>query len=125
MGGVLSVSTEYHTIGETSIKSGVGSNGTCSLDSVYLITSQDIGKEYTVSFDAYCTNVCTVSLFYRVTSGSGSATLINTLSMPENISNHIVLTLNRISEGIYSIFFRVINTQKAPCYVTNVDMRIQ
>ena len=125
MGGVLSVSTEYHTIGKTSIKSEVGPNGTCSVDSVYLISAQDIGKEYTVSFDAYCTNVCTVILYYRVTNAGGSATITNTLSMPENISNHMVLTLNEIPEGVYSIAFRVTSNQKNPCYVTNVDMKIQ
>ena len=125
MGGILSVSTEYHTIGETSIKSEVGSNGTCSLDSVYLIASQDIGKEYTVSFDAYCTNDCTVILFYRVTNASGSATIIDTVSMAGNISNHMILTSNKIPEGIYSITFRVTSNQKNPFYVTNVDMRIQ
>lgn len=125
MGGILSVSTDYHTIGKTSIKAEEGPNGTCSMDSVYIISSEDIGKEYTVSFDGYCTNACTVILYYRITNADGSATITNTLTMPANISNHMVLTLNEIPSGTYSIAFRVNSNQKNPCYVTNIDMKIQ
>lgn len=125
MGGILSVSDEYHKIGKTSIKSIANPQNQCSVDAVYVISSQDIGKSFTTTFDAYSTNNCETILYYRITNEAGSATITNTITVPANNNTPITLTLSEIPSNVYSVCFRLTSVNAAPIYVDNIIMNVQ
>lgn len=124
MGGILSVSNEHSTIGETSIKSVKNAENKCSVDCVYLVKSSDIGKSISATFNNYCTSNCIIMFYYRKTNAGGSATILTEISYPANSTTPITLSLDEIVEGTYSVVFRVTSSSD-PIYIDNIQFQIQ
>lgn len=125
MGGILSVSNEYSTIGTTSIKASPDDSNRCSVDTVHVISASDIGKKIIFYFDLYSSDITTLTVYYRLNSSTGQGVLLSTISAPGNIVNHMILTLDDIVENTYSVSFRVTSNNQQPVYVDNVNVNIQ
>ena len=125
MGGILSVSKEFSTNNDRSIKSSYDPTGDkCSVDCVYLISSTDIGKEIMMEFDTYSTSKCSIQTYYRSDNSEGIGTITSTITSPANIKNHITVTLNEIVTNTYSVAFRVTSVTNEPIYIDNVHINI-
>lgn len=125
MGGRITVSEEYFTIGKTSIKSSPDYTNKCSVDTVYVTTSEDIGKKIIFKFDTYSSDNINITLYYRLNSRTGPGVISSTISAPGNMTNNMILTLNNIVENTYSVSFRVTSNTQQPVYVDNVIVNIQ
>lgn len=125
MGGILSVSNEYSTLGKTSIKSTPDNQNKCSLDFKHVITNTDIGKQAIFDFDTYSSKNTVASLYYRLNSNAGSGVILNTINVPGNITTHVHFELDEIVENTYSVCFRVSSSQVQPVYVDNIRLNIQ
>ena len=125
MGGILSVSNEYPTIGTTSIKASPDNNNKCSVDTVHVISASDIGKKIIFYFDLYSTNTIILSVYYRLTSNTGQGVVTSTISAPGNMVNHMILTLDEILENTYSVSFRASSNKQQPIYIDNIHINIQ
>ena len=125
MGGILSVSKEFSTNNDRSIKSSYDPTADkCSVDCVYLISSTDIGKEIMMEFDTYSTSKCSIQTYYRSDNSGGIGTITSTITSPANIKNHITVTLNEIVANTYSVAFRVTSVTNEPIYIDNVHINI-
>lgn len=120
MGGTLSVSTEYSTIGETSIKS-TASSGTASVDVNYIITNGEMGKHATFIFDAYSPDNTNVFLCYR--DQEKDAYISTSAVLPKETSTRMTLSIT-IPNDAYSVFIRLSNNISI-LYITNATLNIQ
>lgn len=125
MGGVLSVSDEYYSnICSKSIKVTPNSFNKSTIDVNYLISSEDIGKSASISFDMFADKSTTIYLMSRTESASGSATIITSVGAPANESTHISLDLNEILANTYSIFIRISVEDGGTAYTNNFKLNI-
>ena len=120
MGGTLSVSTEYSTIGETSIKS-TASSGTASVDVNYIITNGEMGKHATFIFDTYSPDNTNVFLCYR--DQEKNAYMSTSAILPKETSTRMTLSIT-IPNDAHSVFIRLSNNIST-LYITNATLNIQ
>ena len=125
MGGILSVSNEFSTIGTTSIKASPDDNNKCSVDTVHVISASDIGKKIIFYFDLYSSGIITLTVYYRLNSSTGQGVVLSTISAPGNIVNHMILTLDEIIENTYSVAFRASSNNQQPFYIDNLRINTQ
>lgn len=108
MGGSLSVTDEYKTIGHKSIKSTMR-GGTASLDMVYVVSSDQIGKPGMASLDVYSESSFTTYLCFREGGSSGSAVIKSAIGVPGDENTHIIFTVPEVLSTTYSIFVRLLS----------------
>lgn len=106
MGGTLSITNEYNTIGSKSIQS------TKSIDMNYIINDDEIGKTGVISFNTYALNSFNAALLFREDSSSGLAVRQAYVDVPGNENVTVTFTIPKISSSTYSIFVRIINESK-------------
>lgn len=120
MGGQLSVSTEYSTIGGTSIKS-TKTSSRASLDVNYFIPNEKLGKKITFIFDAYSPDNTYVYLFCRDV--NSIANMITSIELPKKTNTQIILSTT-IPDDSVSVFIRLSNSFSS-VYITNITINIQ
>lgn len=124
MGGRLSVTDEYNTIGHKSLKS-TTTGSTTSIDMVYVVNEEQIGCMGTISFDAYSISRFDVFLIFRSGSSSGSPSVKSSLSVPANEDTHVTLTIPEILSDTYSIFVRLqSNTNNDDLFTDNFVLNV-
>lgn len=119
MGGSLSVSREYSTIGETSIKS--TKTNEASVDVIYSVSNNELNKQVTFVFDAYSPDNTNIFLSYRDI--NSTAHIITSTILPKEMSTKITLSAI-IPPDADTVFIRVSNSVSL-IYVTNVVINIQ
>lgn len=120
MGGKLSVSTEYHTLGKTSIKS-TKTTTEASVDMQYSISSNEWGKTVTFIFDAYSPDNTNIFLCYRDV--NSAAHIDKSLILPLESSTHITLS-TIVPDESTAVFLRLSNSISS-VYITNITLNIQ
>lgn len=119
MGGILSVTEEYNTIGNKSLKSTTDNGSVTSIDVIYIINEEQIGHTGTVSLDVYSTSNFMAYLIFRNNSSSGQASIKSNIWVPANESTHITLTIPEILSNTYSVFVRLHNNNKDDIFMDN------
>lgn len=123
MGGRLSVTDEYNTIGHKSLKSTtVGS--TTSIDMIHVVTEEQIGHTGVVSFDAYSISNFNAYLCWRSGSDSGSASIKATILVPADENTHVTITIPEIPDNTYSVFVRLHNNNNDDLFVDNFVLNL-
>ena len=89
MGGRLSVTNEYNTIGYKSLKS-TTDGSTTSIDMIHVVTEEQIGHTGLVSFDAYSISNFNVYLIFRIGSSSGSPSIKTTIGVPADENTQVI-----------------------------------
>ena len=123
MGGGLSVTDEYKTIGHKSIKS-TRESSNASIDMNYIILLEDVGKTGVVSFDTYSETNFNTSLLFRKGDGLGSAVVKSSLGVPAGETTHVTFTIPEIQSDTYSVFVRLLNA-KDNVYADNFVLKLE
>ena len=123
MGGRLSITNEYNTIGYKSLKS-TTDGSTTSIDMIHVVTEEQIGHTGLVSFDAYSISNFNVDLCWRSGSSSGSASVKTTIGVPADENTHVVITIPEIPDNTYSVFVRLQNNNKDDLFVDNFVLNL-
>lgn len=124
MGGKLSVTDEYNTIGHKSLKSTTTGSAT-SIDMIHVVNEEQIGHTGVVSFDTYSISNFNVHLMFRIGSSSGSASIKTTIGVPADENTHVTLTIPEILSDTYSIFVRLLsNSNNDDLFVDNFVLNL-
>ena len=123
MGGRLSVTTEYNTIGYKSLKS-TTDGSTTSIDMIHVVTEEQIGHTGLVSFDAYSISNFNVYLMFRIGSSSGSPSIKTSVVVPADKNTHVTLTIPEILSDTYSIFVRLQSNSNNDLFVDNFVLNL-
>lgn len=123
MGGRLSITDEYSTIGCKSLKS-TTTGSTTSIDMIHIVTEEQIGRSGLISLDAYSISDFKVYLIFREDSSSGPSSIKLTVDVPANESTHVTLTIPEILSDVYSVILRVQNNNKDDIFMDNCVLNL-
>ena len=123
MGGRLSVTDEYNTIGNKSLKS-TTAGSTTSIDMIHVVNEEQIGHTGVVSFDTYSISNFNVHLMSRIGSSSGSASVKTAIAVPADKNTHVTLTIPEILSDTYSIFVRLQSNSNNDLFVDNFVLNL-